>query len=383
MNTEIAKHATPQFHPGEIVSNKPSCQGSSTEIKVAACCPGQEKQKGRPQLDWLLWGSLSLIVPLLSLALVSPSWLTRIHWLHTMATATFEMVAVLWWGVLVGAVFVGILSKIPRDFIMAILGQGGSLNGLLRATGAGLLLDLCSHGILIIGAKLYERGASAGQVVAFLLASPWNSFSLTLILITLIGLSWTLTFIAASFVVALATGYLFDRLVQHGVLPQNPNSIPLNASFNFWVEAKTRFQQIQWNRRFYQDMLMSGIRDSQMVVRWLLLGVLFAAGLRALLDASQFESYFGATVMGLFATIFAATLLEVCSEGSAPIAADLVTRANAPGNGFAFLMAGVATDYTEIMVLKQTTQSWRFALCLPLLTVPQVVLISVLINSFA
>ncbi len=46
--------------------------------------------------------------------------------------------------------------------------------------------------------------------------------------------------------------------------------------------------------------------------------------------------------------------MEACSQGSAPIAADLLTRAGAPGNSFAFLMTGVATDYTEIMVLKET-----------------------------
>ena len=78
---------------------------------------------------------------------------------------------------------------------MSILGTSKGLNGILRATAAGVLLDLCSHGILMVGAKLYERGASIGQVIAFLVASPWNSFSLTLILIALIGFWWTMGFI--------------------------------------------------------------------------------------------------------------------------------------------------------------------------------------------
>ena len=45
----------------------------------------------------------------------------------------------------------------------------------LSKTGAELLFEL-------IGQR-YERGATIGQVMAFLIASPWNSFSLTLILI--------------------------------------------------------------------------------------------------------------------------------------------------------------------------------------------------------
>ena len=77
------------------------------------------------------------------------------------------------------------------------------------------MLDLCSHGILMVGTKLYERGASLGQLMAFLIASPWNSLSLTIILITLItliGWGWTLAFVALSMVIGIITGIIFDRL---------------------------------------------------------------------------------------------------------------------------------------------------------------------------
>jgi len=56
-------------------------------------------------------------------------------------------------------------------------------------------------------------------------------------------------------------------------------------------------------------------------------------------------------------------------------------RAGAVGNGFTFLLAGVATDYTEIMVLKETTKSWKTAFFLPLVTVPQVLAIGYLLNG--
>ena len=86
---------------------------------------------------------------------------------------------------------------------------------------------------------------------------------------------------------------------------------------------------------------------------------------------------------GLWLTLLATTVIEVCSEGSTPIAADLMNRAGAPGNSFTFLMAGVATDYTEVMSIRDTTQSWRIALCLPLVTVPQVILIGFVLNQFS
>ena len=46
-----------------------------------------------------------------------------------------------------------------------------------------------------------------------------------------------------------------------------------------------------------------------------------------------------------------ATVLEVCSEGTSPIAFEIFNKTAALGNPFIFLMAGVATDYTEIGLL--------------------------------
>ncbi len=85
---------------------------------------------------------------------------------------------------------------------------------------------------------------------------------------------------------------------------------------------------------------------------------------------------------GLGLTLLAATIIEVCSEGTTPIAADLMNRAQAPGNAFTFLMAGVSTDYTEIMSIRDTTQSWKIALFLPLVTLPQILVLGVILNTF-
>lgn len=118
-----------------------------------------------------------------------------------------------------------------------------------------------------------------------------------------------------------------------------------------------------------------------MVMRWILFGVMLASLIRTFVPEDLYSSFFGPTSLGLALTMIMATLIEVCSEGSAPIASDLLNRAAAPGNSFAFLMTGVATDYTEVMVLKDTTKSWKIALFLPMLTVPQVLIVAWLMNQ--
>lgn len=345
---------------------------------AASCC---ETKKGRP--DYMLWFSLAGVafgyICFLVIRSITPEWSqsTAGHFAHSI----YDLINTMAWGAALGILMVAFLAKVPRELVMSLLGTHGGMQGMLRATGAGLLLDLCSHGILMVGAKLYERGATTGQVMAFLIASPWNSFSLTLILVAMIGLSWTLTFIVLSALVAIITGLVFDALVARGTLPKNPNTTELPEGFQFWPTALEALKQINLSHRSLGQFVLDGIKESRMVLRWLLFGVLLAALIRTFVPADYFGTYFGPTVLGLGVTLVVATILEVCSEGSTPIAADIFNRALAPGNSFAFLMTGVSTDYTEIMVLKDVTRSWKLALFLPLITVPQVVVLAFILNG--
>lgn len=335
------------------------------------------------KIDWLLWSSGSLIGAGYIVHGLLSETVADVHWLHEFSHSAFELVNTVWWGVAIGILMIAVLGRIPREFVMSALGTRHGTQGIVRATFAGVLLDLCSHGVLMVGAKLYERGASTGQVVAFLVSSPWNSLSLTLILIALIGLPWTLGFIVLSMAIAIVTGILFDRLIRSGTLPDNPNVSDLPDDFQFWREARVQLAGADFSAGAFAGMLADGIRESRMVVRWILLGLVLASLVRAFVPAEMFASYFGPTVLGLGVTVIVATILEVCSEGSTPLAADILNRAGAPGNSFAFLMGGVATDYTEIMVLKDTTSSLKIALFLPLLTLPQVIALGWLINVVA
>src|SRR5690606_6645114 len=109
--------------------------------------------------------------------------LVLVEKLNQLSLSVKNLLHTIWWGLALGILMIGVLSRIPRELVMSALGTGSGPLSILRASAAGILLDLCSHGILMVGAKLYERGASIGQIMAFLIASPWNSFSLTLILV--------------------------------------------------------------------------------------------------------------------------------------------------------------------------------------------------------
>ena len=350
---------------------KPSCCGGQPEQGTASCCSPSENK-----IDWLLWGSLALVIAGIAGHFIG----VGPHWWHTFSHGSYEFMSKAWWGLLAGIVAVGVIGRLPQDLITGLLGKGGSFTGILRATFAGTLLDLCNHGILMVGAQLYKKGASLGQTLAFLVASPWNSLSLTLILAALIGWKWMLVFIGLSMVIGILTGWIADLLVKRGKLPANPNHRELPEDFRFGPAFRQGLSRLKPNGENLKAIAKGGLSESRMILRWIFFGVVLAAAIRAFVPNEIFSQYFGPSLLGLALTLVATTIIEVCSEGSSPIAADLLTRAAAPGNAFTFLMAGAATDYTEIMVLRETTKSWKATLALPLITVPQVLFIAWLLN---
>lgn len=336
----------------------------------------------KPRPDYLLWASSAILLAAYAAHTLAPSQLAN-PYLLTFTASTVELLNRMAWGIVLGIIFVGILSKIPRDVVTSLLGKDGTFSGILRATFAGVMLDLCSHGILMVGAQLYKRGVSTGQVMAFLIASPWNSISLTLILWALVGFKWMATLLILSMIIAIISGLIFDRLVQKGMLPKNPNLPESHEECSLKEHFKMAFKNIKMTPSTPFKILKTGLIDSKMVLKWIFFGVVLAALVRTFLTPDALTTYFGPTMLGLGMTILIATIMEVCSEGSVPIAADLLTRAGAPGNMFAFLMTGVSTDYTEILVLKDAMKSLKAALFLPLVTVPQVLVIAWLLNQAA
>ena len=350
---------------------------------MADCCHSHDScsaDSGKRKFDYILWISGIAIALGYIFHFSMAEHLAALPQAQIFAEACFELLNEMWWGVALGIVFVGLMSHVPRDFVMSAFGRKDGIGGILRATTAGLLLDMCNHGILLIGMKLYERGATLGQTMAFLIASPWNSLTLTVIMLSLIGVQWTVAFIVLSAIIAILSGYLFELLVRKGTLPENPNRQQISDGFKFFPEAKRQLSEVNWRPGLAVTLMKDGWKDSTMILRWIFFGIVLAASIRAFVPPDAFQTYFGPTLAGLGLTIVVATILEICSEGTLPVAADILTRAGAPGNSFTFLMTGVSTDYTEIMALKETTKSWKIAFFLPLVTVPQVIMVGVILN---
>jgi len=129
-----------------------------------------------------------------------------------------------------------------------------------------------------------------------------------------------------------------------------------------------------------QGIIKGTLALSDMVLWWIILGILIASFAGAYIPVHFFHKFMGPTLLGLMVTLGLATIIEVCSEGSSPLAFEIYRQTQALGNSFVFLMAGVATDYTEIGLL-WTNVGRRTAMWLPVITVPQVVALGYIMNT--
>ena len=50
-----------------------------------------------------------------------------------------------------GMLAVGLIDRVPREFVIGIIGRDQGAKSLVRAVLAGVLLDLCNHGVLMVG----------------------------------------------------------------------------------------------------------------------------------------------------------------------------------------------------------------------------------------
>lgn len=291
--------------------------------------------------------------------------------LNALNASLLAYLGLVWWAVLLGLFFGGVVDYfVPDGFIVRLLGRRRK-STLLFALFGGLLMSACSHGILAIAIQLYKKGASVPAVITFLLASPWANLPMTILLFGFF--KWqALYIVGGALLVALTTGYAFMLLDKLG-----------------WIEGSSpavRSGQVEWVnvRRFNFGHAIRGVAAgsislANMVLWWVFIGVLAAAIIGAYVPAHWFAQFLGPDALGIMLTLVFATVVEVCSEGSAPIAFEIYDKVAVLGNPFVFLMAGVATDYTEIGLLWSNIGR-RTALWLPLITVPQILLLGVLLN---
>lgn len=289
----------------------------------------------------------------------------------------------IWWTVGLGLCIGGVIDQVVPKNIISYYLAGKRKRIVLHAVGFGMLMSVCSHGVLAIAVEIYKKGASTAAVIAFLLAAPWLNLPLILLMYGLFG-SKVFILVLGATITAIWTGLIFQILeskgwIEKGLSPSN-SSDEKETVLRDWLRS---FQNVSFNPQFVKNKVIAVFKSafmlSEMIVLWVAVGVLIASATGAFIPHEYIGKYFGPDWMGLLRTLGLATVVEVCSEGTAPVAFELYQKTGALGNAFVFLMAGVVTDYTEIGLLWQNIGR-KCAIMLPIVSVPPVLLMAYLLN---
>jgi uncharacterized membrane protein YraQ (UPF0718 family) len=288
----------------------------------------------------------------------------------------------IWWAILLGLVLGGVIDYfIPREYISKVLAKKSKAT-IFNAVILGFFMSACSHGILALAIQLHKKGASTPSVVAFLLASPWANLTITIMLIGFFGLKALFLIFAAIFI-AIITGLIFQVLESKNLIEENKNSLALDKDFSIVKDIKKRLRNSKFDyanfKKSIKGIFEGTVSLSNMVLWWILIGMALASAAGAYIPDNIFQNYMGASFLGLIVTLVVATIIEICSEGSSPMAFEIFKQTGAFGNAFVFLMAGVATDYTEIGLLWHNVGR-KTAIWLPVITVPQVIILGLIAN---
>ncbi len=336
------------------------------------CC---ESKMARPffknRLFIILGAALAVILASFFLPFLVP---LRTHFLR--------YVRGIWWAVLLGLFLGGLIDYyIPREYISKTLARK-SPTTIFNAVFLGFLMSACSHGILALSIQLHKKGASNPAVVSFLLASPWANITISVMLIGFFGLKGVFIIIAA-IIIAINTGLIFMFLEEKGLIEKNKNIVEVKDDFSLLDDWRKRFQEYNFNLgsiiKDFKGIFKGTLALSDMVLWWIIIGISLASVAGAYIPVHFFHKFMGPTFTGLLVTLGLATIVEVCSEGSSPLAFEIFRQTGAIGNSFVFLMAGVVTDYTEIGLLWANVGR-RVALWLPAVCVPQVLAIGYIAN---
>jgi uncharacterized membrane protein YraQ (UPF0718 family)/YHS domain-containing protein len=334
----------------------------------------------RPKIPWYYNKTFFVAAILSSLCGLSYA----LSFLVPFRNVVYMYTGAIWWAILLGLVLGGVIDYfVPREYVSVLL-AGRKKRTIFNAVFLGFFMSACSHGILALAIQLHKKGAAHAAVIAFLLASPWANAPLTLMLVGFFGWVKALYIICSAVVIAVTSGFVFQWLEKLGLLEPSGHVIPVEDGFSISQDLKKRWQAYHFSsaqlKQDLQGIISGSVALGNMVLWWMFIGIGIAGVIGAYVPQDIFQKYMGASAVGMAVTLFFATIIEVCSEGSAPLAFELFRQTGAIGNSFVFLMAGVVTDYTEIGLLWHNVGR-RVAIWLPIITIPQVILLGMLANA--
>ncbi len=244
----------------------------------------------------------------------------------------------------------GIKEFVPVGMLTRHFGEKG-VRPLFHALGIGLILPICSCGVIPLGVGAFKCGSARGTPLTFMTSAPTVAPVAILLSISLLGVQFT-----ASYVIIALAGSLLIGLLGNWLLGGKAE-----AEFRASRTPLEAGEQLQDSTHRTLSTKLAG------ALRWafwdlgsdvsidLLFGIALAAAILAFVPVDWISSWLGRqSIFTLFYVILVAIPLYTCSTPSIPVVQSLLLKGISPGAAVAYLIAGPATNMGEIAAIKRS-----------------------------
>ncbi len=269
---------------------------------------------------------------------------------------------------LLGFLLAGLMHAfIPARYYKRFLSRR-SMKSVINAALLGIPLPLCSCGVIPTAMSLRKEGASKGATTSFLIATPQTGVDSIIATYSLMGLPFAIVRPLTALVTSLFGGALAnltdkkeEESTTHSLL-QSTYRVPGGYSTRVSVGLQAYGQApsdkecrkvLNITGKLLEALRYAYVEMMQDIGKWLVLGLVLAALITIFVPNDLFTVFQQNTWASMLLVLVIALPMYVCATGSIPVAVALMLKGLTPGAALVFLMAGPASNFASMLVVRK------------------------------
>lgn len=230
-------------------------------------------------------------------------------------------------------------------------------SSLVKATISGMLLPICSCGVIPLALSLYYSGAYLGPTLAFMTATPIINPAAVILAYALLGPKIATIYLVSGFLIPIICGVAANLF--GGKETRSPLTVEMERNQAEAADAGDSQPAVVFEEKIskipVKTKLAAGMKWGFQslgleVSRYAFLGMLMAAILLMIVPVSFIQTYLSNPgLISLLGTVLLGAVMYVCALGHIPFIAALISSGASPGVAVTFLLTGVATNLPEII----------------------------------
>jgi len=273
-------------------------------------------------------------------------------------------------------------ASLDLERVRSFLAQRHRGAGYLFGAGFGAVTPFCSCSSIPLFLGFTSAGIPIGVTMAFLLTSPVINEVAVILLWSLLGWKFTVSYVLVGMMVGILGGMLLDRMHAERWLQGFAARAYLQADPATAVEPLPERTTLSLSQR-HQFAWHEAREILGRIWKWVLIGIGIGAVLHGFVPEGWFARQFGTGQWwSVPAAVLAGLPLYSNATGVIPVLESLLNKGLPLGTTLAFCMSIVAASIPEFTLLKQVMR-WRLLAVLFLILLSSFVLVGWIFNAIA